>query len=147
MNNIFIKPFSDLTKEELYNILSLRSEVFIVEQNCAYQDIDQKDQFALHVFLKKNNQIIAYTRIFKPNDYFEYSSIGRVVVLKKERASKIGSQIMSFSIKKIEEIFNETKIKISAQKHLISFYEKLGFIAIGEEYLEDGIPHIAMIKN
>ena len=147
MNNIFIKPFSDLTKEELYNILSLRSEVFIVEQNCAYQDIDQKDQFALHVFLKKNNQIIAYTRIFKPNDCFEYSSIGRVVVLKKERASKIGSQIMSFSIKKIEEIFNETKIKISAQKHLISFYEKLGFIAIGEVYLEDGIPHIAMIKN
>lgn len=147
MNNIFIKPFSDLTKEELYNILSLRSEVFIVEQNCAYQDIDQKDQFALHVFLKKDNQIIAYTRIFKPNDYFEYSSIGRVVVLKKERASKIGSQIMSFSIKKIEEIFNETKIKISAQKHLINFYEKLGFIAIGEEYLEDGIPHIAMIKN
>lgn len=147
MNNIFIKSFSDLTKEELYNILSLRSEVFIVEQNCAYQDIDHKDQFALHVFLKKNNQIIAYTRIFKPNDYFEYSSIGRVVVLKKERASKIGSQIMSFSIKKIEEIFNETKIKISAQKYLISFYEKLGFKAIGEEYLEDGIPHIAMIKN
>ena len=147
MNNIFIKSFSDLTKEELYNILSLRSEVFIVEQNCAYQDIDQKDQFALHVFLKKNNQIIAYTRIFKPNDYFEYSSIGRVVVLKKVRASKIGSQIMSFSIKKIEEIFNETKIKISAQKHLISFYEKLGFKTIGEEYLEDGIPHIAMIKN
>lgn len=147
MNNIFIKSFSDLTKEELYNILSLRSEVFIVEQNCAYQDIDHKDQFALHVFLKKNNQIIAYTRIFKPNDYFEYSSIGRVVVLKKERASKIGSQIMSFSIKKIEEIFNETKIKISAQNYLISFYEKLGFKAIGEEYLEDGIPHIAMIKN
>ena len=147
MNNIFIKSFSDLTKEELYNILSLRSEVFIVEQNCAYQDIDQKDQFALHVFLKKNNQIIAYTRIFKPNDYFECSSIGRVVVLKKERASKIGSQIMSFSIKKIEEIFNETKIKISAQKYLISFYEKLGFKVIGEEYLEDGIPNIAMIKN
>lgn len=147
MNNIFIKSFSDLTKEELYNILSLRSEVFIVEQNCAYQDIDQKDQFALHVFIKKNNQIIAYTRIFKPNDYFKYSSIGRVVVLKKERASKIGSQIMSFSIKKIEEIFNETKIKISAQKYLINFYKKLGFITIGEEYLEDGIPHITMIKN
>jgi ElaA protein len=147
MNKIFIKSFSDLTKEELYNILSLRSEVFIVEQNCAYQDIDQKDQFALHVFLKKNNKIIAYTRIFKPNDYFEYSSIGRVVVLKEERVSQIGSQIMSFSIKKIKEIFNETKIKISAQKHLISFYEKSGFFVIGEEYLEDGIPHIAMVKN
>ena len=147
MNNIFIKSFSDLTKEELYNILSLRSKVFIVEQKCAYQDIDQKDQIALHVFLKKNNQIIAYTRIFKPNDYFKYSSIGRVVVLKKERASKIGSKIMIFSIKKIEEIFNEKKIKISAQKHLINFYKKLGFLVIGEEYLEDGIPHIAMIKN
>ena len=145
MNNIFIKSFSDLTKEELYNILSLRSEVFIVEQNCVYQDIDQKDQLALHVFLK-NNQIIAYTRIFKPNDYFKYSSIGRVVVL-KERGSKIGRQIMKFSIKKIEEIFNETKIKISAQKHLINFYEKLGFLVIGDEYLEDGIPHIAMVKN
>jgi len=147
MNNIFIKSFSDLTKEELYNILSLRSEVFIVEQNCAYQDIDKKDQSALHVFIKKNNKIIAYTRIFKPNDYFKYSSIGRVVVLKKERRSKVGSQIMSFSIKKIEEIFNEKKIKISAQKHLISFYEKLGFLVTGDEYLEDGIPHISMIKN
>jgi len=93
MNNIFIKSFYDLTKDELYNILRLRSEVFIVEQNCAYQDIDKKDQFALHVFLKKNNQIIAYTRIFKPNDYFKYSSIGRVVVIKNKRGSKIGSQI------------------------------------------------------
>ena len=147
MNNIFIKSFYDLTKDELYNILRLRSEVFIVEQNCAYQDIDKKDQFALHVFLKKNNQIIAYTRIFKPNDYFKYSSIGRVVVIKNKRGSKIGSQIMNFSIKKIEEIFNEKKIKISAQKYLISFYKKLGFSVIGDEYLEDGIPHIAMIKN
>ena len=147
MNNIFIKSFYDLTKDELYNILRLRSEVFIVEQNCVYQDIDQKDQSALHVFLKKNNQIIAYTRIFKPNDYFKYSSIGRVVVIKNKRGSKIGSQIMNFSIKKIEEIFNEKKIKISAQKYLINFYEKLGFSVIGDEYLEDGIPHIAMIKN
>ena len=147
MNNIFIKSFYDLTKDELYNILRLRSEVFIVEQNCVYQDIDQKDQSALHVFFKKNNQIIAYTRIFKPNDYFKYSSIGRVVVIKSKRGSKIGSQIMNFSIKKIEEIFNEKKIKISAQKYLINFYEKLGFSVIGDEYLEDGIPHIAMIKN
>ena len=147
MNNIFIKSFYDLTKDELYNILRLRSEVFIVEQNCAYQDIDKKDQFALHVFFKKNNQIIAYTRIFKPNDYFKYSSIGRVVVIKNKRGSKIGSQIMNFSIKKIEEIFNEKKIKISAQKYLISFYKKLGFSVTGDEYLEDGIPHIAMIKN
>ena len=147
MNNIFIKSFYDLTKDELYNILRLRSEVFIVEQNCVYQDIDQKDQSALHVFFKKNNQIIAYTRIFKPNDYFKYSSIGRVVVIKNKRGSKIGSQIMNFSINKIEEIFNEKKIKISAQKYLINFYEKLGFSVIGDEYLEDGIPHIAMIKN
>ena len=142
-----IKEWSELSTKEVENIFSLRSEVFIVEQNCVYQDIDQKDQLALHVFLKKNNQIIAYTRIFKPNDYFKYSSIGRVVVLKNERGSKIGSQIMNFSIKKIEEIFNEKKIKISAQKHLINFYKKLGFLVIGDEYLEDGIPHIAMVKN
>ena len=146
MLQITIKNFSELTTNELYEILQLRSEVFVVEQDCVYQDIDFKDQKALHVMGCKNNKIIAYTRIFKPNDYFEKASIGRVVVAKNERINKYGFQIMKASIKTIETFLNENEIKISAQKYLRKFYESLGFKMIGEEYLEDGIPHIGMIK-
>lgn len=147
MIEIQIKTFSELTKQELYNLLQLRSEVFVVEQDCVYQDIDGKDQKALHVLGFKNNKLIAYTRIFKPGDYFDESSIGRVVVVKKERAFKYGYNIMEASIKAIKTNYNETLIKISAQCYLKQFYTNVGFKAIGEAYLEDDIPHIAMIKN
>ena len=142
-----IKEWSELSTKEVENIFSLRSEVFIVEQNCVYQDIDSKDQKAYHVFLKINEKIKGYTRIFKPGDYFEYSSIGRIVVSKKERKLNNGSELILASIKAIEEKFNERKIKISAQKHLEKFYKNFGFISVGKDYLEDGIPHIAMVKN
>ncbi len=147
MLTVIIKSFSELSTNELYEILQLRSEVFVVEQDCVYQDIDFKDQKALHVIGLKNNKIIAYTRIFKPGDYFEKASIGRVVVKKNERINKYGYQIMKASIEAISTFFNETEIKISAQKYLKKFYESLGFNMIGEEYLEDGIPHIGMIKK
>jgi ElaA protein len=147
MLEIFTKKFSELTTTELYAILQLRSEVFVVEQDCVYQDIDFKDQKALHVIGIKNHKIIAYTRIFKPGDYFEKASIGRVVVAKNERINKYGYQIMNASIQAIQHFFNETEIKISAQKYLKKFYENLGFVMVGDEYLEDGIPHIAMVKN
>lgn len=147
MKEIFVKSYKELTKKELYNILKLRSEVFVVEQNCVYQDIDSKDQKAYHVFLKIGEQIKGYTRIFKSGDYFEYSSIGRVVVSKKERKRNNGSELILASIRAIEEKFNERKIKISAQKHLEKFYNTFGFISVGKDYLEDGIPHIAMVKN
>ena len=142
-----VKTFSELTLQELYRILQLRSEVFVVEQDCVYQDIDGKDEKALHVLGFKNNKIIAYTRLFKAGDYFEYASIGRVVVAKNERAFKYGYDIMDVSIKAIKTHFKEQKIKISAQAHLKSFYNNCGFIEIGEEYVEDDIPHIAMIKG
>lgn len=142
-----IKSFFELTTQELYNLLQLRSEVFVVEQDCVYQDIDGKDQKALHVLGFKNNNLVAYTRIFKPGDYFEYASIGRVVVFKNERSFKYGYDIMEISIKAIKDYYNETVIKISAQCYLKQFYSKLGFKAKGEEYLEDDIPHIAMIKK
>lgn len=145
--NTIIKSFKELTKKELYNLLQLRSEVFVVEQDCVYQDIDGKDEKALHVLGFKNEKIIAYTRIFKPGDYFEYASIGRVVVAKKERAFKYGYDIMKASVEAIENHFKEQKIKISAQAHLKSFYNNCGFKEIGEAYLEDDIPHIAMIKE
>lgn len=147
MLNIFIKTYQDLTKDELYAILQLRSEVFVVEQNCVYQDIDGKDQRALHVLGFKNDKLIAYTRLFKPGDYFEYSSIGRVLVKAKERKHHYGYDIMKASMEAIKEHYNETIIKISAQCYLKQFYNNLGFNEIGTSYLEDGIPHIAMIKN
>ncbi|WNH08682.1 GNAT family N-acetyltransferase [Thalassobellus suaedae] len=146
MLKIEVKTFSELTKLELYNLLQLRSEVFVVEQDCVYQDIDGKDIKALHVLGFKNEKIIAYTRIFKPGDYFEYASIGRVVVAKNERNFKYGYDIMKASVQAIENYFKVKKIKISAQAYLKSFYNNCGFKEIGEEYLEDDIPHIAMIK-
>lgn len=144
---IQIKKFSELTLKELYTILQLRSAVFVVEQNCVYQDIDGKDEKALHILGYKNNNMIAYTRIFKPGDYFEYASIGRVVVAKNQRAFKYGYAIINASIKAIATHFNETTIKISAQAYLKKFYNTCGFVAVGDTYLEDDIPHIAMIKS
>ena len=147
MLNIVIKSFNELSVEELYNILQLRSETFVVEQNCVYQDMDDKDQKALHVLGKKNNKIIAYTRIFKPGDYFDISSIGRVIVAKSERQYGYGYDIMNASINAIKQNFNESKIKLSAQCYLKKFYNNLGFIEVGEEYLEDDIPHIEMKRG
>ena len=147
MLEIQIKSFSELTTQELYDLLQLRSEVFVVEQNCVYQDIDKKDLKALHVLGMKNNQLVAYTRLFKPGDYFEYASIGRVVVAKNQRQFKYGYDIMKTSIEAVKNHYKETLIKISAQAYLKGFYNNLGFNEIGEEYLEDDIPHIAMIKK
>lgn len=147
MLQIITKTYSELTKDELYKALQLRSEVFVVEQDCVYQDIDFKDQNALHVLGFKNEKLVAYTRIFKPGDYFEKASIGRVIVAKNERINKYGFKIMEASINAISTFFNETEIKISAQKYLTKFYKSLGFNVVGNEYLEDGIPHIGMIKK
>ncbi|WP_055436175.1 GNAT family N-acetyltransferase [Lacinutrix algicola] len=145
MLEIKVKNFQELTTTELYNLLQLRSEVFVVEQDCVYQDIDGKDQNALHVIGYKNNKIVAYTRLFKAGDYFNLASIGRVVVDKNERQYKYGYNIMEASIKAIKEHYNTTEIKISAQCYLKRFYNNLNFFEIGEEYLEDGIPHIGML--
>jgi len=142
-----IKQFSKLSLSELYQILQLRSEVFVVEQDCVYQDIDFKDQKALHILGFKNDRIIAYTRIFKPDDYFENASIGRVVVKENERKFGYGHELMKVSIEAIKSKYHQDKITISAQLYLKKFYESHGFTQIGEIYLEDGIPHIRMVKN
>ena len=145
--NFITKTFQELNTTELYQILQLRSEVFVVEQDCVYQDLDGKDQKSLHVFGFKNDKIIAYTRIFKPEDYFKKASIGRVVVAISERKYGYGVDLMEASIKAIEDNFNTTKITISAQVYLTKFYNSLGFNKVGEEYLEDGIPHIRMDRD
>jgi len=147
MLDISIKTFEQLSLEELYFILQLRSEVFVVEQDCIYQDIDAKDQYALHIIGKKDTKIIAYTRVFKGGDYFKEASIGRVVVSLKDRHLNYGQQIMETSIVAIKNNYDTSEIKISAQKYLENFYNNLGFKTIGDPYLEDGIPHIAMLKN
>ncbi len=147
MLEIKTKYFSELTTTELYEMLQLRSEVFVVEQDCVYQDIDFKDQKAVHILGYNNDKLVAYTRIFKPGDYFIEASIGRVVVAEKERKYGFGHVIMDHSIEALKTYFNETIIKISAQKYLKSFYELHDFIQVSDDYLEDGIPHIGMIKK
>ena len=135
-----VKEWVELSTNEAENIFSLRSEVFVVEQDCVYQDIDGKDQKAKHVLGKKNNEIIAYARIFKPGDYFNEASFGRAVVKKSERGKGVGDEL----VKNCLEIITEEEIKISAQSYLKGFYGKHGFKSEGNEYLEDGIPHTAM---
>jgi ElaA protein len=145
--NISIKTFEQLSTKELYYILRLRSEVFVVEQDCVYQDVDDKDQKALHVLGIKDDKLVAYARIFKPGDYFKNTSIGRVVVKKEERKYGFGKDIMLGSLKAIKEEIGLVKVELSAQVYLKRFYNDLGFIEIGEGYLEDGIPHIRMLKK
>lgn len=147
MTDIKVKFFQELNTKELYDILQLRSEVFVVEQDCVYQDIDGKDENALHIIGFKNNKIVAYTRVFNAGDYFDYASIGRVVVSRNERQFKYGYAIMNASIKAIQNHYNTTKIKISAQTYLKRFYNNLEFFESGEGYLEDGIPHILMVRH
>ena len=142
---IITKKFSELDTEDLYQILRLRSEVFVVEQDCVYQDIDNKDQNAIHLYYKENDKIVAYTRIFKTGDYYENPCIGRVVVSKKNRGNDLGKKIMIDSMEYIKHNIKGEKIELSAQKYLDKFYKDLGFYKIGEDYLEDGIPHQRMI--
>jgi len=144
---ITIKTFAELTVFELYDLLQLRSEIFVVEQDCVYQDLDGKDVYALHILGKKNGKIIAYTRCFKPGVYFAEASIGRVIVDAKQRKYRYGHDIMNASIEAIKDRYNSDSIKISAQSYLIKFYESHGFHTAGKEYLEDGIPHTEMIKG
>ena len=140
-----IKTYQELSRDELYAAAQLRAEVFVVEQNCVYQDLDGKDDKALHVLGYKENRLIAYTRIFPPGAYFDDASIGRVVVQKEERKHKYGYELMLVSNAVVIERFHVSKIKISAQCYLKKFYNNLGYTEIGEGYLEDGIPHIGMI--
>ena len=147
MLKISVKTFKELNTTELYEMLQLRSEIFVVEQECAYQDLDGKDQKALHVIGTKNDKIISYSRIFKAGDYLAQASIGRVLVKSGERKYGYGLEIMKASIKTLEEQFGETAIALSAQAYLKRFYNSLGFIEKGGEYLEDGIPHVMMVKG
>ena len=139
-----IKPFETLSTSELYEMLKLRIEVFVVEQNCVYQDIDGKDPKAIHVLGYYNGDLAAYCRIFDAGYYFDEASIGRVIVSPKYRNKKFGHDLMKVAIEAVESNFNKKQITISAQMYLQKFYESHGFVKTSEMYLEDDIPHIQM---
>ncbi|WP_434301945.1 GNAT family N-acetyltransferase [Clostridium botulinum] len=140
-----LKKFEELKAEEIYKILEIRNEVFIVEQQCAYQDCDGKDENAHHLYLQDNDKIIAYLRILNKEVSYDEISIGRVLVHKNYRGKGISREMMLKAINFIELNLNEKEIKIQAQSYLINFYESLGFKETSNEYLEDNIPHIDML--
>ena len=142
-----LKKFDNLTVDELYAILQLRSEVFIVEQNCVYLDPDGKDQQAWHLIGTEKDIVIAYTRILAPGVSYTDPSIGRVVTSPSKRRSGLGRELMERSIEQCEKLFGKKSITLSAQVYLKKFYESLGFIGVGDEYLDDGIPHIKMSRK
>ena len=138
-----VKPWNELSRKEINDIFSLRSEVFIVEQECAYQDVDGKDEQADHVLLTIDNNLVGYTRVFNKNVYFKEASFGRAVVKKIHRGKGYGHLLVEKSLKHLKAN-KQSPIKISAQAYLKDFYSSHGFIVKGGEYLEDGIPHLAM---
>ena len=138
-----VKAWNKLSRKEINDVFSLRSEVFIVEQECIYQDVDGKDEKADHVLLIVNNKLAGYTRVFNENTYFKEASFGRAVVKKPHRGKGYGHFLVEKSLEHLKQQ-QQSPIKISAQSHLKEFYSSHGFVAKGKEYMEDGIPHTAM---
>jgi ElaA protein len=141
-----LKRFDELTPHELYAVLQLRNEVFVVEQNCVFQDADDKDQASYHLLGLLNNKLVAYTRLVPPGVIYEQPSIGRVVTSPAHRGTGAGKLLIQVSIEKTNELFGINPIKIGAQLYLKKFYEGFGFQQISDVYMEDGIPHIYMLK-
>ena len=140
-----LMTFEELTSIELYKILQARTDIFVVEQNCAYPEVDGKDLLSYHLFKEINGEIVAYLRILPPGVSYEQASIGRVIVKKEYRGQKLAQQMLGKAIEFIIEEMKETKIKIQAQEYLLAFYSSFGFQPISESYLEDGIPHVDML--
>ena len=143
------KTFQELSLQELYNIMVLRQTVFVVEQNCVYLDADGLDQKSHHLMGRlENGTLVAYLRILPTGTtYAHYSSIGRVLTAQAIRGKGQGMPLMKKAIRIAEDLYPNQAIKLSAQSHLCHFYARLGFITKGEEYLEDGIPHTAMVRE
>ncbi len=142
-----LKHFNDLSPSELYAILRLRSEVFVVEQNCAYLDADNKDQRAWHLMGWLDDNLAAYTRLLPAGVTFAEASIGRVVTSPSVRGQDIGKELMRQSIERLHQFLGVVPIRIGAQLYLKKFYESFGFVQASEMYLEDGIEHIEMIRH
>ena len=140
---LIVKRWDELSRKEINDIFSLRSEVFVVEQECVYQDVDGKDEQADHVLLTIDNNLVGYTRVFNENIYFKEASFGRAVVKKTYRGKGYGHLLVEKSLEHLKAS-KQSPIKISAQAYLKDFYSSHGFVVKGKEYMEDGIPHFAM---
>ncbi|MFY7991631.1 MAG: GNAT family N-acetyltransferase [Fluviicola sp.] len=141
------KPYKELSLNEFHDIIALRLKAFVVEQNCSYLDLDGKDKKAYHLILRDGKgDVIATARILHPGLAYDEVAIGRVVLDPAFRGTGVGLELMDRCIKFVYEEFGVVPIKISAQKHLESFYNKNGFVSTGKEYFEDEIPHVEMIK-
>jgi len=140
-----IKKFDELSNRELYDIIQQRVDVFVVEQNCPYAEIDGKDIDAYHLFATEDGKIAAYTRILHPGVSFDEVSIGRVLVNMGYRGEGLGQELMKKTMEFVTKDLKEKSIRISAQEYLLEFYLSLGFEEASDVYLEDGIPHIDML--
>ena len=141
------KTFNELNTEELYHILQERVNVFVFEQNCPYEEVDGKDQEAIHLLGYIDDQLVAYSRLFLPSSEREHASIGRVLVKKEFRGSDSGKELMNQAIKTLEEAYDQNTIQIQAQYYLDRFYRSFGFTPISEVYLLDDIDHVDMLRT
>ena len=140
------QTFDELTTTELYGILRLRSEVFVLEQRCCFLDMDNKDQLSYHLSGYHDGNLMAFARIVPPGLSYEYPAIGRIVVSPNGRGAGYGIELLQVSILKLEELYGNVPIRIGAQLYLKRFYESFGFRQSGDIYLEDGIEHIEMTR-
>lgn len=140
-----LKMFESLTANEIYKILQARVDVFVVEQNCPYREIDGIDQVSMHLFLENEGEIIAYARVIPKNILYKEPSIGRVLVHKDFRGNGYAKEVLTQAIAVIKNEWEDTTIKLHGQVYLRDFYRSFGFQEVTEEYLEDGIPHVDMV--
>ena len=149
MNNIIwkIKNFEEITTAELYEIIKARVDVFVVEQDCPYPDLDGYDQQAIHLWAEQENNVLAYCRIFDKGIKYNETSIGRVLTSEKGRGKNLGKQLIQYALETIENRFKNLEVRISAQDYLLKFYSGFGFQDTGKKYLEDNIPHTEMFRK
>lgn len=149
MSNIIwkIKTFDELTVPEFHEIIKARIDVFVVEQNCPYPDLDGYDQKAIHLWAEQDNNVLAYCRIFDKGIKYNETSIGRVLTTEKGRGKTLGKQLIQYAVETIENRFKTSEVRISAQDYLLKFYSYFGFQDTGKKYLEDNIPHTEMFRK
>jgi len=142
-----IKTFEELTVPELYAIIKARIDVFVVEQDCPYPDLDGYDQKAVHLWAEQDGEVLAYCRIFDKGIKYPETSIGRVLTTEKGRGKNLGKQLIRYAVETIENRFRTSEVRISAQDYLLRFYSGFGFEDTGKKYLEDNIPHTEMFRK
>ena len=142
-----VKKFDELTVPELYQIIKARVDIFVVEQDCPYPDLDDYDQKALHLWVEEDGVVLAYCRIFPKGIKYNETSLGRVLTTEQGRGKGLGKNLISYAVQIIENRLKTSEIRISAQDYLLHFYESFGFVDTGKKYLEDNIPHTEMLRK